>query len=259
MDYFEKLETNPYQDLEWNIPEQKSGRVNIIGGNAGNFRTEIKNAEFLSERYPIETVNVIMPDALKNKLPPLPNFIFLPSTDSGTFAESQELIDVFNTADYNLLLGDLSKNSVTGKAISHACKNTERMTLITRDAVDMITDNNPERLLMNENLVFFASVAQLQKLLRAVYYPKMLILSQSVVQVAETLHKFTLSYPVSIVTLHNEQLLVAENGTVKAIALDNSGYSPVMLWGGELATKIAALNLYNPNNFISATCAAIFG
>ena len=76
-------------------------------------------------------------------------------------------------------------------------------------------------------------------------------------QVAEVLHKFTLSYPVAIVTINNGQILLAENGSVKAVALEKSGYSALMIWNGELAAKIVAMNLYNPNNFIDATLTAI--
>ena len=257
MDYFEKIDKNPYEDLKWNIPDRKQGVVNIIGGNAQNFRTEVKIAEFLGAEYPVDAVKVVMPESLKPKLPPLPNFVFLPETESGTFKESQELVDAFNIADFNLVLGDLSRNKVTGEAIASACKSAERMTLITRDAVDLVAENGVERLLMNENLIFFASVPQLIKLLRAVYYPKMLLQSQSLIQVAEVLHKFTLSYPIKIVTLHNEQVLVVENGIVKAVALSATGYSPITIWNGELAAKIVAMNLYNPNSFIKATVTAI--
>ena len=132
------------------------------------------------------------------------------------------------------------------------------MTLITRDSVDLLTENQPERWLMNENLIIFASVAQLQKLLRAVYYPKMLLMSQSLVQVVEVLHKFTLSYPVSIVTLHNEQILVAGNGVVKAVPLAKSGCSPITLWNGEMAAKIVGMNLFNPSNVVNATVGVVF-
>lgn len=258
MDYFEKLEKNPYEDLKWNIPERKQGTVNVIGGNASHFRTEVKVAEFLNAEYPVESAKVVMPDALKSKLPPLPDFVFLPSTETGSLAESQELLDTFNTADFNLVMGDLSRNKVTGKAVTSACHFAEKMTLVTRDSVDAIADSGAEKLLMNENLIFLASMPQLIKLLRAVYYPKMLLQSQSLVQVAEVLHKFTLSYPVRIVTLHNGQVLVAESGNVKAVALETTGYSPITFWGGELAAKIVALNLYNPNNFIPATVCALF-
>ena len=258
MDYFEKLEKNPYEDLKWNIPERKQGIVNVIGGNGQRFRDEVKVAEFLGANYPLQEVKVVVPEALRGKLPDLPNFVFLPAVESGSFDESQGLINAFGASDYNLVLGDLSKNAVTGKAIASACRSAEKMTLITRDAVDLLADNSPERWLMNENIVIFASVMQLQKLLRAVYYPKMLLASQSLVQVSEVLHKFTLSYPVGVVTLHDGQILVAKDGTVKAVALVNSGYSPIMFWSGELAAKIVAMNLYNPSQFIPATVCGVF-
>ena len=258
MDYFEKLEKNPYEDLKWNIPERKQGTVNVIGGNGQRFRDEVKVAEFLGANYPLQEVKVVVPEALRGKLPDLPNFVFLPATESGSFDESQGLMDVFNVADFNLVLGDLSRNSVTGRAVASACRNAEKMTLLTRDAVDLLTENSPERWLMNENIVVFASVMQLQKLLRAVYYPKMLLASQSLVQVSEVLHKFTLSYPVGMVTLHDGQILVAKDGTVKAVALADSGYSPILFWSGELAAKIATMNLYNPSQFIPATVCAIW-
>lgn len=86
----------------------------------------------------------------------------------------------------------------------------------------------------------------------------MLTLTQSLMQVAETLHKFTLSYPTSIITLHNGQVLVANAGRVVAVPLEKTEYSPLSFWNGELATKIVAMNLYNPNNFISSCLASLF-
>ena len=174
MDYFEKITEQPDEDFDWNIPERKQGAVNIIGGNTGSFNNEIKIAEFIGEKYPVQDVKVVLPSSLKTKLPPLPNFVFMPATETGSFAESQELCDVFNVADYNLVLGDLSRNAITGKALSQACRQAERMTLITKDAVELLAEHEPERWLMNENLILLASMPQLQKLLRAIYYPKML-------------------------------------------------------------------------------------
>lgn len=258
MDYFTRVEKGNYEDLTWNISEQRQGIVNIIGGNSQNFRTEVRTAEFMAANYPIKEVRLVLPNALKNNLPDLPNLVFLPSTDSGSFNESQELDDIFNSADFNLLLGDLSKNSVTGTAVAGACRRSEKMTLLTRDTVDIVADNDPERTLLNENLIFFTSMAQLQKLLRAVYYPKMLLLTQSLVQVSEVLHKFTLSYPVKLVTLHDGQILLAENGTIRVVSIEESGYSPVTIWSGELAAKITVLNLFNPNNFLPASATAVF-
>ena len=152
MDYFEKIEKKPTEDLSWNIPKKKMGTVNVFGGSAGNFKTEIKIAEYLSEKYPIEKLNLVLPDVLKNQLPTLSNFLFLNSTESGSFKDAEEIAKVFNSADFNLILGDLSKNAITSKAVASACDFAEKPLLITRDAVDLLAENINEKVLMNQNL-----------------------------------------------------------------------------------------------------------
>lgn len=255
MDFMHKINNNPYEDLYWNIAEQTKSVVNVIGGNVQNFHTSAKISEYFSNNYPVD-VKTVLPDALKNKLPPLPNLIFLESTDSGSFDDTEKFKELVESADYNLLIGDFSKNSITEKAINNICKTGK--IVITRDAVDNLINSAPERVLMNENLIIFASMAQLQKLFRAVYYPKVLLLTQSLMQVAENIHKFTLSYPVSIITLHDGQMLVAKNGNVNVVPIDKTGYSPITIWSGEMAAKITAMNLFNPDNFIKASTAALF-
>lgn len=258
MEYLRKIEKGEGEDLLWNVPEQKQGRINVVGGNAQNFRTAMKVAEYLAGNYPVKTVNLVLPDALKSKLPPIGNIVFLSSTESGSLADGEELVATLNAADYNLVVGDLSKNAVTMKAVQSACDNSVKPALITRDAVDLLAEGQTERILMNDNLALMGSVVQLQKILRAVYYPKMLMMSQSLVQVAEVFHKFTLSYPVALVTLHDGQVIVAKNGEVGTVALAETEYSALSFWSGELAAKIVALNLYNPNNFLAATMTALF-
>lgn len=256
MDYLHKIEKVDTEDLLWNIPEQKQGTVNIVGGNAQSFRVPVKVAEFLAAHYPVKTVNLVLPDALQNKLPALENLVFVKSTESGSFADGEELLAKMSEADFNLLVGDVSKNAITAKAVQSACLSLDKPILITRDAVDLIAENATERILMNENLIIFGSMMQMQKLFRAVYYPKMLTLSQPLTQVAEAMHKFTLSYPVALITLHDGQILLAQNGSVDVLSLDKTSYSPLTLWNGELATKIVALNLYNPNRFLEASVVA---
>ena len=64
MDYFKKYEENPAEDLKWNLPERKQGAVAVIGGNKQSFIAVSKVAEWLSN-YPVEIINVVLPDALK--------------------------------------------------------------------------------------------------------------------------------------------------------------------------------------------------
>ena len=259
MNYLHKIDEASDKDkLLWNVPEQKQGFVNILGGNSQNFRMPIKIAEYMTANYQIKTLNIVLPDALKTKLPPLPNFVFLSSTDSGSLANKKEILDTLNLADYNLVPGDLSKNSITIKAVTEALQEATKPSVVTRDAVDLLAEEQTERALMNENLVIVGSMAQLQKIFRAVYYPKVLLLTQPLTQVAEALHKFTLSYPVSIITLHDGQILIVKNGEVNVIPLNKTSYSPISFWSGELTAKIVALNLYNPNEFLQAATLAVF-
>lgn len=257
MDYFKKYDKNPFSDLRWNIPERKQGTVAIMGGNAQNFRTPIRIAEWMTTSYPIESVRVVLPNALENKLPPLPNLTFLSSTESGSFSKADEIASALEAADFSLIIGDLSRNAVTAKAVGEVCKKISRPLVITRDTVDLLTSEINETVLMNNNLISVASMAQLQKLFRAVYYPKMLTMTQPLPQIVEALHKFTLSYPVKIATLFNNQILLAENGEVAAVPLEKTGYSPLTIWGGEFASKILIYNLFNPSAFMrSAICAS---
>lgn len=259
MNYMEKLSENPYQDLYWNIPEeQKLGTVAVIGGNGMNFRTVVKTSEYLINTFPLKEVKVVLPDSLKSKMPPLENLVFLKTTEVGSFLNAEEIKTSLSAVDFSLLIGDLSKNTVTAKAISDALKDSDKPAILTRDAIDLAVEEGAERLLMQENLIFFGSTVQWQKVFKSVYYPKVLMVSSSLVQVAEAFHKFTLSYPTQVVALHEGQILVAKNGVVKVVPLERTGYSPLGLWNGEMAGKIMALNLYNPDRFIEATTAALF-
>ena len=158
MEYLHKIEKlEDKEDLLWNIPEQKQGDINIIGGNLQNFRTSVKVAELLTANYPLKTINVVLPDALKNKLPPLPNLVFLSSTDSGSLANATEITNTLDSADFNLLVGDFSKNSITTQAIAEACQKTTKQAIVTRDTVDLLTEGKTERILMNENLILMGS------------------------------------------------------------------------------------------------------
>ncbi len=257
-DYFEKIERLE-TDLSWNIPERKMGRVNVVGGNSQKFRAEVKISEFIAGKYPLEEVKTVLPDALRGQLPDLPNFVFLKSTESGSLADAEALVATMDVGDYNLVLGEFSKNTITMKVVAEALAEVKKPILVTRDAVDLMAEAGAERILMNPEVVIFASMPQMIKLLRSVYYPKMVTLTQPLMQVVEVLHKFTLSYPVKIITLNSGQILLAENGEVRAVELAKSGYMPMMVWNGELAAKITALNLYNPGKFLEATLNAILG
>lgn len=260
--YWQKQTSPLFADLAWNIPEQKAGRVSVIGGNAGGFHGVMKFAESLTNNFPLRAINILLPDALRGKVPPLPNLEFASSTESGSFAKSAELNQACLADDLTILAGDFSRNSATAAALSDAVQGVIKSEptsplLVMRDSVDLLSAD-AAILLQHPKLILIASMAQLQKIFRAIYYPRMLMLSQPLSMTVETLHKFTLSYPVTILTFHEQQILVAEGGNIISTPLEKAKYSVLELWSGDLAAKVAGYNLYNPGQSLKATAAAIF-
>lgn len=257
LSYWQKQAKPLYSDLTWNIPERKTGRVSIIGGNAQGFSSVIRLSEFMAQNFPFSTLTTILPDVLRGKLPVLPHLEFAPSTASGSFARSALLQTAFATSDAVLLAGDLSRNSETAIALSGMIDPQATTPLVlARDSVDLLAPEATNWLIRPQTFII-ASMLQLQKLFRSIYYPRMILLSQPLLPVLETLHKFTLSYPVTILSFHQDNIIVASHGQVSTTHLVDTEYSPIGLWNGQLAARILALNLYNPNQEFAATTAAV--
>ena len=257
--YFKKITKKPayLDDILWNLPDSPQEKISVFGGSASSFSNESRFAsEFENFGYG-ENIRIALPDQLAKQLPlDSARFIFLPSTPTGSFADSPEFVAALNQSDYNIFFGDFTKNSITSKAVLSAVESCEKPLLITRDTLDLLTEQNPEKALNNKNLTLLISVPQLQKLFQAVFYPKVIMLSMSLLQFSEALHKFTLSYPISLVAFHGGQIILAKDGEVRALPLELTNYSPITLWSGDLAAKIAVFNLCNPGEFEKATITA---
>lgn len=256
LDYWQKTDKVLSEDIFWNIPEQKTGTLAIVGGNSQSFSTEIKQTEFLNSLN-LKEVRLMLPDSLKSKVPPVPGIVFAPSTESGSFNKSNELEFILKDSDLTLLSGDFSKNSATAIAIIKAIKKSEKPIVLVRDTVDLIVES-AEEIIEKDNLIFIATMAQLQKLFRSLMYPKMILLSSPILPIIETLHKFTLSYKTTILTFHQGQIIIANNGKIITTPIEKTNYVPISLFTSELSAKIAALNLWNPQKTLESTHSAIF-
>ena len=256
LDYWIKSDKAIDENIFWNIPEQRTGVLQIIGGNSNNFSTEIKQTEFLNSLN-LKEVRLLLPDSLRTKIPPVPGVNFAPSTESGSFDKSNELKFAINDADITLLSGDFSKNSATSVALTTAIKESTKPVVIARDTIDVVADS-AEEFIEKGNITILASMAQLQKLFRALMYPKMVLLSSPLMPIVETLHKFTLSYPVTILTFHQDKIIVASEGKIITTSISETDYSPIGLFVGNLASKIAAMQLWTPGKSLEATHASVF-
>jgi len=256
LDYWIKSDEVLDKNIFWNIPEQRTGVLQIIGGNSNSFSTEIRQAEFLNS-LPLKDVRLLLPDALHTKVPPVPGIYFAPSTESGSFDKSEELKFAINDADVTLLSGDFSKNSKTSVALTSAIKESVKPIVMVRDTVDAVSES-AEEFIEKGNVTIIATMSQLQKLFRNLMYPKMILLSSPLMPVVETLHKFTLSYPVTIVTFHGEKIIVANGGKVITTSIEATKHSPIELFVGNFASKVAALQLFAPGKPLESTHSAIF-
>ena len=246
-----------FPDIEWSKPEQKSqaGKLGIIGGNKLGFAG-------VAEAYSVATsvgagqIRVLLPDALRKTIPPtITDAIFAPTNPSGSLAK--ESIAEMNTmgewANSVLLIGDAGRSSETAIAYEQFIEKYTGHLVLTRDAIDLVK-NSSELLVDRPNTVLVASFAQLQKLFQAVYYPKVLTFTMQLTNLVEAVHKFTITYPVTIVVLHKEQLVIAHGGEVVTQAWDN----PMMIWRGSVAAKAASYWLWTPSKPLEAIASSIY-
>ncbi len=245
-----------FPDIEWAKPEQKSraGRLAIIGGNKLGF-AGVAEAYGVASSAGIGQVRVLLPDALKKSIPSvITDAVFAPTTTSGGLSKDaeSEMRAISGWAESVLLIGDAGRNSETAILYENFIKTYQGQLIVTRDAVDLLK-NTAQALVDRENTVLVVSFAQLQKIFQAVYYPKVLTFSMQLAQLVDALHKFTISYPVTIMVLHRETLIIASGGDVTTTVWEN----PMAIWRGTIAAKAATFWLWSPSKPLEALTTSI--
>lgn len=245
-----------FPDIEWNRPEQRAhaGKLGIVGGNKLGF-VSVGDAYATAGNTGIGQVRVLLPQVLKKSVPPiLTDVVFAPDNPSGGLSREAgaDMRALGAWADAVLLIGDAGRNSETAILYEDFLRDYHGQLTITRDAVDLLL-NTPELVVERDNTLLVVSFAQLQKLFTKVYYPKILTFSMQLQQLVETIHKFTITYPVTIMTFHQDHLVVASAGHVTTTPWDN----PMAIWKGHVATQAAAYWLWNPKKPLEAATASL--
>lgn len=247
-----------YPDIEWSKPEQRTlaGRLGIVGGNKLGFAGVAESYD-TALRTGAGEVRVLLPDVLRKTIPTsMTDVVFGPSTPSGGLAKDA-LSDALALSQWStcvLLAGDASRNSETAVLYSDILRHYPGPLVITRDAIDLVRAD-AELLVGRPDTVLVLSFAQLQKLFQGVYYPKVLTFSMQLMQLVEALHKFTITYPVTLTVLHRDTLLVAQGGTVTTTAWDN----PMAIWRGAVASRAATYWMWHPTRALEAVTASLIG
>lgn len=235
-----------FPDIEWEKPEQKAlrGTLLIVGGNAHGFAA-VAQAHQDAMAAGIGEVRVVLPDALKKTIDPLAlDCIFVPTNASGGITKDAlpQLKAGAAWASGILLIGDAGRNSETAIVYEELLRAfPDKLTLVTRDAVDLLKGAWPQ-MLNNERTVFVATFAQLQKVFQSVYYPKTILFSMQMTNLVEALHKFTITYPATLVVFHQNQLIVAQGGTVTTTPWDE----PMRIWRGSVAATAVVYSVQHP-------------
>lgn len=243
-----------FPDIEWNRPEQKAlaGKLLIIGGNKLGFAA-VSQAYEDAFAAGIGEARVVLPDVLKKPLETQMNCLFTASTPSGGMSKEslREVRGYQAWADGTLFIGESGRNAETA-IIYEQLLNVDRPIILTRDALDLVRAQANEWL-QNPALCAVATFAQLQKIMQAVHYPKILLFRMQLAQLVEILHKFTLTYPAKIITLHQGQLVVASGGEVSTTPCDDA----LVIWRGKIATRAAVYWLQQPRKAFSALTTAV--
>lgn len=260
MDYSYWKRQNPtdplFPDIEWSKPENRlqAGKLGIIGGNKLGF-AGVAEAYSIAKAAGVGDIRVLLPDVLKKTIPAaITEALFAPTNPSGSLARdaAAEMANISNWASAVLLIGDAGRSSETAILYEDFLHDYHGQLIITRDAIDLVK-NSSQAIVDRPNTLLVASFAQLQKLFQAVYYPKVLTFSMQLTNLVEALHKFTITYPVSIAVLHKDHLLIASGGQVVTSEWGN----PMAIWRGSMAAKAAVYWLWNPSKPLEATATSI--
>ena len=258
-DYWRKQKKQPlFPEVDTWQPEQRrfAGKLLIIGGNKGAFFSVAKAME-TANRMGVGEVRVLLPDSLRGQLPKVPEIYFAKAEASGAFGKSAmaEMMAQLEWAESVLIVGDLGKNAETSVAFANFMKLCDKPVLMSRDAVDVLTPDAMNWGMREQDTTIFLTISQLQKLLRTLYYPIVVTLSMPMNRLIETLHKFTLSYPLALVTFHEGQIIIARDGQVISEELGDTEYTQLSMWDGGLQARTAVLSLWNHEQQIERVAA----
>lgn len=245
-----------FPDIAWSKPERRdmAGRLGIIGGNKLGF-AGVAEAYSVALEAGVGQVRVLLPDVLRRTIPTsITDTVYAPTTPSGSLSRDG-LADMQALASYCtgvLLAGDAGRNAETALAYEQFITDYQGSLTITRDSVDLVK-NSAHLLVDRPQTLIVASFAQVQKLLQAVYYPKVMTFSLPLMQVVEIMHKFTITYPCTIAMLHRDHLIIAHDGQVITQEWD----APMRIWRGETAARMASYWLWDIDKPLQSAVASM--
>ncbi len=245
-----------YPDIEWNKPERhdQAGRLGIIGGNTLGF-AGVAEAYSVALATGVGEVRALLPDTLRRTIPrTMTDVLYADANPSGGLSREAlpSMVALGEWASGVLLAGDAGRNSETALVYDDFIQHYRGPLVLTRDAIDLVR-NSPTLLAERPDTLLVASFAQAQKLFQGVYYPRILTFSMNLAMLVDALHKFTITYPVSLMVLHRDTMLIASGGQV----VTQPWGEPMRIWRGDTAARAASYWLWTPASPLQSAAASI--
>jgi NAD(P)H-hydrate repair Nnr-like enzyme with NAD(P)H-hydrate dehydratase domain len=252
-DYWQKQAPNTplFEDIMWSRPEHKSqaGKLLIAGGNSFGFAAPATAYNEATDAG-VGIARVLLPASLHKMVGAfLPDAQYAPNNPSGGLAKNalEPLITNATWADAVLLAGEFGRNSETAVMLERFVTTWHGLLVLTHDAGDYFLKSSLV-LLKRPQTALFLSIEQLQKFGTHAKYPKPLLFAMDITHTVEWLHEFTLLYPITIVTSHHDQFVIAHGGQVVTQKADPAQ----KIWRVKRAARASVFWLQNPSKPLQA-------
>ena len=218
-DYWQKQGKEAlYGDLQWSRPVNKTsaGKLLIVGGNLHGFNVPAM-AYSVALKAGAGTVRVVLPDALQKTISKIfAEAEYAPSTASGSLAAQAyaSIVDLATWADALLLAGEFGRNSETSILIEKIVSELRLPMVVAGDILDELLSNKTA--LAKSNLVICPEFNQLQKMATNFKFTKPFTITMTLLKYVETLHEFSDSNKLTVLTSYSGSIFVAHEGRLSS-------------------------------------------
>jgi len=244
-----------FPDLLWSRPQNRrqAGKLLIVGGNS--FGLAAPAAAFAAATAAgAGSVRVLLPEATKKSLGK--GFLeadFAPSTPSGSFSRQalSVLLEIAEWADGVLLAGDFGRNSETAILLENFIQKYTGQLTFAGDSLDYFLAN--DAMTSRHHSVMIINLGKLQKLAKNTRPATPILHSMDLLALVNLLSDWTKDKPISLITKHSDNLIVATTGRVST-----TPFKKDTDWQVELPAYASVWWLQQPDKPFEALASAVF-
>lgn len=209
-----------YQDILWNRPIRRTGRILLAGGHRDGF-AELQKAYVGFDVAGAAECHLALPDKLSRLVGNLEGISLLASNPSGSIARdaTAELTHLANESDAICIGPDLSHNSETTLTMQRVITETRAAVIIPPATTEQLLD---EALAWKdkENLLLFINQKQLYKLATKLAANVTIPLSASIDNLTEIATAVSKLYKPSLVIQFKDYVIVAAGGEASSTKIE---------------------------------------